>query len=152
MVKSGLSDSIITENSVPRVSQYRLAAHLGTALMIYITMISTGWSILNSNKPVLLLPNTNASSLLAFKKYAHWTAGLCLFTALSGAFVAGLDAGLVYNTFPFMGDSLVPPIKELWLEKFKFNFGGKLKNLFENPVTVQLNHRALVLYCFYSRQ
>jgi heme A synthase len=46
MVKSGLEEEIITTNSVPRVSQYRLAAHLGSAFLIYIGMLTTGWDVL----------------------------------------------------------------------------------------------------------
>ena len=50
--------------------------------------------------------------------------------------MAGLDAGLVYNSFPKMGDKWVP--KE-WLQ-----LSPKIKNFFENPITVQLDHRILV--------
>lgn len=54
----------------------------------------------------------------------------------AGAFVAGLDAGLVYNSFPKMGDHWIP---EEWLQ-----LSPKIKNFFENPTTVQLDHRILV--------
>lgn len=54
----------------------------------------------------------------------------------AGAFVAGLDAGLVYNSFPKMADRWIPSdllaLEPLW------------KNIFENPTTVQFNHRLLV--------
>ncbi len=63
-------------------------------------------------------------------------------TAASGAFVAGLDAGLVYNTFPFMGDGLVPP--EYWDMKPKY------KNFFDNDAAVQFNHRLLATTTFCS--
>ena len=53
-----------------------------------------------------------------------------------GAFVAGLDAGLVYNSFPKMGDSLIPSD---WMQ-----LSPKIKNFFENPSTVQFDHRMLV--------
>ena len=54
----------------------------------------------------------------------------------SGAFVAGLDAGLTYNTFPKMADRWIPT--DLWA------LTPWYKNLFENPTTTQFNHRILV--------
>ena len=54
----------------------------------------------------------------------------------SGAFVAGLDAGLVYNTWPKMADRWVPD--DLWA------LSPRTKNIFENATTVQFNHRHLV--------
>lgn len=53
-----------------------------------------------------------------------------------GAFVAGLDAGLVYNSFPKMGDKWVPD-DILQMEPV-------LSNITENPTTVQFDHRILV--------
>jgi cytochrome c oxidase assembly protein subunit 15 len=55
-----------------------------------------------------------------------------------GAFVAGLDAGLIYNEFPYMGEGVVPRSKELWQKIPSW------KNFFENPVLVQFDHRILV--------
>ena len=53
-----------------------------------------------------------------------------------GAFVAGLDAGLVYNSFPkFAGR---------WVPDDLFALSPKWKNLFENATTVQFNHRLMV--------
>lgn len=54
---------------------------------------------------------------------------------LPGAFVAGLDAGLVYNSFPKMG--------ERWIPDDLLAFSPALKNFFENPTTVQFDHRIL---------
>lgn len=59
----------------------------------------------------------------------------CFYT---GAFVAGLDAGLVYNSFPKMGDR--------WIPDDLLAFSPTLKNFFENPTTVQFDHRILVCY------
>lgn len=56
--------------------------------------------------------------------------------SLSGAFVAGLDAGLVYNSFPKMADR--------WIPDDLLAFSPTFKNIFENPTTVQFNHRILV--------
>lgn len=53
----------------------------------------------------------------------------------AGAFVAGLDAGLVYNSFPKMG--------ERWIPDDLLAFSPALKNFFENPTTVQFDHRIL---------
>lgn len=55
----------------------------------------------------------------------------------TGAFVAGLDAGLVYNSFPKMG--------ERWIPDDLLAFSPTLKNFFENPTTVQFDHRILVI-------
>lgn len=57
-------------------------------------------------------------------------------SAVAGAFVAGLDAGLVYNSFPKMG--------ERWIPDDLLAFSPTLKNIFENPTTVQFDHRILV--------
>ena len=53
-----------------------------------------------------------------------------------GAFVAGLDAGLVYNSFPKMGGQ--------WIPDDLMTLSPKIKNVFENTTTVQFNHRILV--------
>ena len=64
-------------------------------------------------------------------------AGYVFLTAMSGAFVAGNDAGRAYNTFPMMGDEWVP------LEIADMD--PPWRNLFENTATVQFNHRVLAL-------
>ena len=76
-------------------------------------------------------------ALNPLRKYAHITSALVFFTAMSGAFVAGLDAGLVYNQWPKMGVGYFPsdysnPEKVWW------------RNIFENPVAAQFDHRILV--------
>ncbi|EEC10164.1 cytochrome C oxidase assembly protein cox15, putative [Ixodes scapularis] len=65
----------------------------------------------------------------------HGVLGLVFVTAMSGALVAGLQAGLVYNSFPKMADRWVPS-DILALEP-------KLRNFTENPTTVQFDHRIL---------
>lgn len=50
--------------------------------------------------------------------------------------MAGLDAGLVYNSFPKMGES--------WIPEDLFTFSPILRNVFENPTMVQFDHRILV--------
>jgi heme a synthase len=68
-------------------------------------------------------------------------------TAIIGAFVAGLDAGLVYNSFPKMGDN--------WIPCDLFSLEPKWKNFFENPTMVQFLHRnfgiaTLTAICLYA--
>jgi cytochrome c oxidase assembly protein subunit 15 len=60
--------------------------------------------------------------------------------------VAGLDAGLVYNEWPLMGGRLAPPADELFSPAYaKSESKSDLwRNIFENPTTVQFDHRLLV--------
>lgn len=97
MVKSGLDDELLSNPyAVPRVSQYFLSAHLGSAFVIYALMLSTGAGIIASNRGYRLSPIP--LHLKSFMRYTHFTTGFVFITALSGAFVAGLDAGLVFIT------------------------------------------------------
>lgn len=121
MVKSGLVD-------IPRVSPYRLAAHLSLALLIYMAMFRIMLGLLRPGPAVGqggALPRWAFPGLL----------GLVLCTVLWGAFVAGLKAGYVYNTFPLMDGRLIPSgllhYEPLW------------RNLLESPLTVQFIHRWL---------
>lgn len=64
-----------------------------------------------------------------------------------GAFVAGLDAGLIYNEFPYMGKGLIPPTEEMFSKSYSKREDGRdvwWRNLLENPTTVQFDHRVLV--------
>lgn len=129
MVKSGLEEKP-ESHDIPRVSQYRLSAHLGSALLLYCASMWTGLT--------LLLPAHRISEtkkLMQLRRFAKGTGGLVFLTALSGAFVAGLDAGLVYNSFPKMADR--------WIPDDLLAFSPTLKNFFENPTTVQFDHRIL---------
>ena len=94
MVKSGLSHE-------PNVSHFRLAAHLSLALLIYSALIVTG---LQACCP---LRGWNVSRGMRMHGYASLL--LVALTIIWGAFVAGLDAGMMYNTFPLMGERLTPP-------------------------------------------
>ncbi len=122
MVKSGLVDD-------PRVSHYRLAAHLGLAFLIFGLMLWTALGLLRrrgTGRPLALpgLPRFAALLLL-----------LVFVMALSGALVAGLHAGRVYNTFPLMHGYFLPPdlliLEPRWI------------NVFNNLATVQFDHRLL---------
>ncbi|XP_071449066.1 heme A synthase COX15 [Hetaerina americana] len=130
MVKSGLEDRFHSESDVPRVSQYRLAAHLSLAFVLYTLFL---WSSLDH-----LLPPKAVSATLAtrrFRMFAHACKGMVFLTALSGAFVAGLDAGLVYNSFPKMADR--------WIPDDILAYSPAISNFTENPTTVQFDHRVL---------
>ncbi|CCU82210.1 cytochrome c oxidase assembly protein COX15 [Blumeria hordei DH14] len=158
MVKSGLKDDLFTPGSHPRVSQYRLAAHLGTAFTCFTTMLWNGLAILRTHT-LLSHPARSHAHLLqlsspALSKFRKSVAILSLLiftTALSGAFVAGLDAGLIYNQFPSMGDGFYPPKDEL-LDTFysrKSDHSDLIwRNMLENPSTVQLDHRILAITTF----
>ncbi len=123
MVKSGLVDD-------PRVSHYRLAAHLGLAFVLFGWML---WVALDLARPVEGRPWSPARRSL--QRLGTLLVALVFVMALSGALVAGLRAGLVYNTFPLMDGGLVPP-GALMLSPWWRNF-------LENPATVQLDHRLL---------
>jgi cytochrome c oxidase assembly protein subunit 15 len=123
MVKSGLA--VRTD-----VSQYRLVAHLLTALFIYGCILWTAFGLI---RPVpRILPNATALRW-------HTIFLLCLVVGMltTGGFTAGLDGGKIYNTFPMMGGQLVPgdafALKPLW------------RNFFENPTTAQFIHRWLAM-------
>ncbi|MGH8507442.1 MAG: COX15/CtaA family protein [Gammaproteobacteria bacterium] len=125
MVKSGLVDR-------PDVSQYRLSAHLGLAALIYAYML---WVALGLLRPRIAAQGSRSNSRAGFGV-------LCLVfvTLLSGGFVAGLDAGLAYNTFPRMAGRWIPD--GLW------RLEPGYRNLFENLITVQFTHRVLALLSF----
>jgi len=124
MVQSGLVDRV-------SVSQYRLAAHLGLAAVIYAAMI---WVLLGVGQPAR-----------AVKQSWAWlsAAGLLVFSFVQivlGAFVAGMKAGFAYNTWPLMDGALIPDglfVMQPWHI-----------NLFENALTVQFNHRMAAYLLF----
>ncbi|KAF9324073.1 Cytochrome c oxidase assembly protein cox15 [Podila minutissima] len=158
MVKSGLDEQLmLTPGATPRVSQYRLAAHLGAAFLIYTGAFMTGFKVLtdysiSKGTYESLRAALNNPALKRFKGAAHGIVALVFITAISGAFVAGLDAGLVYNEFPLMGGRLMPPVKELfdshYVHKDDHPTLGLWRNMFDNQVTVQFNHRVLATTTF----
>ncbi len=120
MVQSGLVDN-------PRVSQYRLTAHLGIAFLIYAAML---WIALD-----LLFPKESPSVSRALRRFSFALAVLVFVMALSGGLVAGIRAGLAYNTFPLMNGNIVP--REIFsLEPWYLNFSS-------NIATVQFDHRLI---------
>lgn len=123
MVKSGLVDD-------PRVSQYRLTAHLGLAFTIYAGML---WVALGLLAPRRVPPHDTPRRGLW--RFSLTLTALIFVMALSGGLVVGIRAGLAYNTFPLMNGHWVPP-EILTLEPWYSNF-------FNNLATVQFDHRLL---------
>nr|POF04589.1 cytochrome c oxidase assembly protein cox15 [Quercus suber] len=158
MVKSGLKDDLLETGTHPRVSQYRLAAHLGTAFVAYLAMLWNGLQIIRENalvrnphESLQMLQRLQSPELRNFKRLVAGLSALVFITAMSGALVAGLDAGLIYNNFPWMGQGLLPPTREM-LDPFYSHTqdqGDLLwRNMLENPVLVQLDHRILATTTF----
>ncbi len=128
MVKSGLVDR-------PDVSQYRLAAHLALAVVIFAAMFRYALRIRQGYEAVRPALSSEIASV------RRGVLVICMFvliTLVSGAFVAGLDAGLIYNTFPLMDGELVP----------QGIYAGEpaLISAFEDVLTVQFNHRVLAMF------
>jgi cytochrome c oxidase assembly protein subunit 15 len=122
MVKSGLVDD-------PRVSQFRLTAHLGLAFLIFAAMF---WTALS------LLAPSREDGRGAGAPVRRWTLAVALLVylqVLSGGMVAGIRAGLAYNTFPLMNGAWVP--EEI------LALDPPWKNFFYNMATVQFDHRLL---------
>lgn len=125
MVMSGLVND-------PHVSQYRLTAHLGLAFVIYAALF---WVAMD-----LLFPETSnnkneADTLKGLRHFSIVLTTIIFIMVLSGGFVAGIRAGLAYNTFPLMNGHIIPPeifILEPWY-----------RNFFENMATVQFDHRLI---------
>ncbi|KAK5166939.1 Cytochrome c oxidase assembly protein cox15 [Saxophila tyrrhenica] len=158
MVKSGLKDDLFDKGQQPRVSQYRLAAHLGTAFLAYLAMVWNGLAILKEHRLVRnpaegskLLQQLQRPELRSFKRAVAALSVLTFVTAMSGALVAGLDAGLIYNDFPWMGQGLLPPKREMFDPFYSHTPDQKdlvWRNMLENPVLVQLDHRILATTTF----
>lgn len=158
MVKSGLKDELLETGNQPRVSQYRLATHLGTAFIAYLALLHNGLQILRENallrnpeEGAKLLETLKRPELRPLRRYVTALSALVFVTAMSGALVAGLDAGLVYNNFPWMGQNILPPKREM-LDPFYSHTPdqGDLiwRNMFENPILAQLDHRVLAMTTF----
>jgi heme a synthase len=136
MVKSGLEHRI-------EVSQYRLAAHLFAAIAIYGAILWVAFDLLRRPDQSRAREQLRAAALssvsperqIAIKRLLNLVLILVAVTLVAGAFVAGLRAGSIYNTFPLMGDRIIPgeyaAMSPLW------------RNWFENAAAAQFNHRIL---------
>lgn len=161
MVSSGLDEKQLEERkSKPTVSQYRLTTHLGAAFLLYMGMLWTGLEILREakwvkapEKALELFSKLDNPALKPIRKYSLSLLALTFITAMSGGLVAGLDAGLIYNTFPSMGENWVPSKRELMDENFARKEDKSdlvWRNMLENPTTVQLNHRIFATTTFFA--
>lgn len=118
---------------VKSVKKFRGAAH-GLASLVFLTAFSGAFFFSShcANSPSSIYASVCISKL---------------FSLYTGAFVAGLDAGLIFNEFPTMGGGLAPPVGELMSPFYarKEDLSDMWwRNIFENPTTVQFNHRVLV--------
>jgi cytochrome c oxidase assembly protein subunit 15 len=121
MVASGLVDR-------PDVSHIRLAVHLMAALLIFAALI---WTALDLRQ----LAERPGSAPTRMSTLAIWTFSALALQILFGAYVAGLDAGYGFNSWPKMGEEWFPsgtPMMTPWFT-----------NLVDNPVVVQFVHRWL---------
>jgi heme a synthase len=119
MVASGLVERA-------EVSQYRLATHLLLACLIFVAALWTALELETRATPTVPAHcRTTAAALLV----------LTLLQIYIGALLAGLRGGLIYNTWPCIDGALFPPITEL------FRIDPGWRNLFENVLTVQFEHR-----------
>ena len=160
MVKSGLKDDLFAPGSHPRVSQYRLTAHLCAAFVCYTAMLWNGLAILRTHRllkdpseGMKILEHLRRPELKFFRRSVAGLAALVFVTAMSGGLVAGLDAGLIYNEFPWMGNGLAPPKSELFdahYSRLEDQSDLWWRNMLENPATVQLDHRILAMTTFSS--
>lgn len=121
MVSSGLSERV-------DVSQYRLALHLSVAMAILAIVV---WFALDERRA--RLGTTVATADQSVRRFAHVVLALLGVQIVLGAFVAGLRAGLVYNTWPSMNGQFIP--SDYWIAEHG------LLSLFDSHAAVQFNHR-----------
>jgi cytochrome c oxidase assembly protein subunit 15 len=144
MVESGLSQRI-------EVSQYRLALHLAMAVLIYAAMLWVALGLLSHERASetpsphrgegwgegarAAPPPPAGRGMGMLRVGASLVLGLAFLTLVAGAFVAGLRAGYVFNTFPLMEGGFAPP--GYW------HLAPWWRNVFEHPAAVQFDHRLL---------
>jgi heme a synthase len=130
MVASGLADRV-------QVSQYRLATHLVLASIIYVAMLWTAVPLGGALSAPNSLPQREGEGRAArrIRTSAIVLVILVLAQIYLGALVAGLRAGLVYNTWPLIDGALVPSAARLFFDTPLW------RNFFENLLTAQFDHR-----------
>jgi heme a synthase len=126
MVASGLAERV-------NVSPYRLAFHLTLACAIFALIV---WTIQR------LRPQPLTSAPMRLRATAIVLLALVLCQIYWGALVAGLRAGLLYNTWPLIDGHVVPAAASLFFNEPWW------RNLFENPLTVQFTHRGIAYLLF----
>jgi len=125
MVASGLVDR-------PDVSQYRLAAHLSLAFAVYGLIVWVALDLFADGKPPSRPPPDPV-----VRRIAAILPFFALIVIGAGAFVAGINAGLIYNTFPLMDGNVIP--EDLYAMQPWY------MSAFEDATTVQFNHRVLAI-------
>ncbi len=129
MVSSGLIDN-------PFVAHYRLALHLVTAFITYGYTLWIALSLMNlkgiAGRDLQSRPVQPPTFVRNFSMIIFLT---ILIQIIYGAFVAGTKAGFIYNTFPLMGETFVPP--NMW------DMQPALINLIDNIETLQFMHRCI---------
>lgn len=126
MVSSGLEERL-------SVSQYRLSFHLTLACAIFAMLLWTAQR---------LMPRESVEVPPRIRWGALTLVVLVLVQIYLGALVAGLRAGLIYNSWPLIDGALVPDAARLFFERPWW------RNFFENTLTVQFNHRMMAYLIF----
>ncbi len=119
MVASGLTERV-------NVSQYRLALHLTLACAIFAAVLWTAQR---------LVPRAPVEAPRRIRAGAGILLGVVFVQIYLGALVAGLRAGLLYNTWPLIDGAIIPDSARLWFAEPLW------RNLFDNALTVQFMHR-----------
>jgi heme a synthase len=121
MVSSGLAERT-------SVSPYRLVAHLSLALLIFAIAVWTVAELRQSGE--------REPTPIFVRRTIHAFIVAVVVTIMSGGFVAGLDAGRIFNEFPLMGGQVIPA---------GYDSGAGIRNGFENPIAAQFHHRLLAV-------
>jgi len=152
MVKSGLDEKHLDQrldSKVARVSQYRLAGHLSLALTLLAGSLNNSFNCLIKPQGPLAytlkgVTSQTMENVLKLKRMApSMTLPLVALSIVSGAFVAGLDAGMVYNNYPHMASDRIIPSDA-------FRYEPLWRDMLENPTTVQMEHRIITHITFLS--
>lgn len=120
MVYSGVKD-------LPYVSHYRLTLHLLLAIILYGLLY---WQIMINSFDILII--SHQINLLPIKKYCLIFIFLVFIQIFFGGLLAGLKGGLIYNSFPLMGDSFIP---------YELRSGDLDAISLNNPIFIQFIHR-----------
>src|SRR6266567_7077665 len=122
MVQSGLTGERIA------VSQYRLAAHLGLAMILFGYVFWTALEIIGARR-------SHIASAPRFQAWASLLVGLIFVQILLGAFMAGLDAGRAFSSWPSYAGA--------WIPRGLYDLSPWWINHFENPALVHFQHRSV---------
>ena len=122
MVQSGLTGERIA------VSQYRLAAHLGLAMILFGYVFWTALEIIGAAR-------SRIASLARFQIWATLLVTMIFVQILLGAFMAGLDAGLAFSSWPTYAGA--------WIPRGLYDLSPWWINHFENPALVHFQHRSV---------